>query len=104
MNEISPIGFFKLSQSSNSTKIIDVRDYSEFDEYHINTSTNVPLHTLCEKPHLYLNTNYKYYLICKNGSKSKIATKYLTDIGYNVVNVIGGLNSMIETNLVTYFY
>lgn len=104
MNEISPINFFNISQKVKLNRIIDVRDSSEYDEYHINNSTNIPLSLLCEKPYLFLNNRYKYYIICKNGSKSKIATYHLDKLGYNVTNVIGGLNSMLESNLVSYYY
>ena len=104
MNEISPINFYKLSQKAKLARIIDVRDIKEFEEYHINNSTNIPLALLCDKPTLYLNKRFKYYIICKNGSKSKIASEHLYSLGYNVINVIGGLNSMVESNLVSYYY
>ena len=35
MNEISPINFFKHYQTKNNFKIIDIREFNEYEKYHI---------------------------------------------------------------------
>ncbi len=94
MKEISPINFFKIFQRKK-IKIIDVRDFKDYDNYHIEGSLNVPLNLLCDKHYLFLNKNYAYFIICKNGSLSRVATIKLEEVGYNVTNVMGGLDSWI---------
>ena len=47
------------------------------------------------------NLNFKI-IICKNGTKSYHATKYLMRLGYNVVNVIGGIDHWIGSVVTNY--
>ena len=101
MKEISPINFFKIYQRKK-IKVIDVRDVKDYDLYHIKGSLNIPLSLLCDKPYLFLNKKYVYYIICKNGSLSKLATVSLENSGYNVINVMGGLDSWVGSYQVPY--
>lgn len=101
MKEISPINFFKVYQRKK-VKIIDVRDVKDFEKYHINGALNIPLSLLCDKHYLFLNRNYIYYIICKNGTLSKKATITLEQNGYNVINVIGGLDAWIGAYNISY--
>ena len=40
---------------------------------------------------LFINKNKHYYIICRNGSRSSVASKALSECGYNVTNVVGGI-------------
>ncbi len=91
MKEVSVINFYKIYQSELNVRLIDVRDLSEYDEYHIHGSVNVPLNLLLEKHNLFINKKYHYYVICKNGTRSKTAFGALTKLGYNVTNIIDGI-------------
>ena len=102
MNEISPIDFFKYYQNNLNFKIIDSRSTNEFEEYHIIDAINIPYNLLMEKHHLFMNKYQTYYIICKNGTKSYHATKYLMRLGYNVVNVIGGIDHWIGSVVTNY--
>lgn len=102
MNEISPIDFFKYHQNNLNFKIIDIRSTNEFEEYHIIDAINIPYNLLMEKHHLFMNKYQTYYIICKNGTKSYHATKYLMRLGYNVVNVIGGIDHWIGSVVTNY--
>ena len=90
-NEISILDFYKYYQLKNDFKIIDVRDPNEYDSYHIQYSLNVPGSLLIDKSNLFLNKNQKYFIICYNGTRSKVVTLALLKLGYNVINVIGGI-------------
>lgn len=92
MEEISPINFFKYYQYNNRFKIIDIRSSKDFELYHIADSVNIPYNLLIDKHKLFLNTNNQYFIICKNGTLSYLATKYLSKCGYHVINVIGGID------------
>lgn len=102
MNEISPIDFFKYYRNNLNFKIIDIRSTNEFEEYHIIDAINIPYNLLMEKHHLFMNKYQTYYIICKNGTKSYHATKYLMRLGYNVVNVIGGIDHWIGSVVTNY--
>ena len=93
MEEISPINFFKYYQTNLNFKIIDIRSVNDFNKYHIVDALNIPSNLLIQKHKLFLNYHTKYFIICKNGNISYHITKYLTKLGYNVINVIGGMDS-----------
>ena len=92
MKEISPVLFFKRYQTTIHLKIIDVRDINEFEKYHIPDAINIPVKLLYEKHYLFLNKNRQYFIICKNGTNSHPISEYLDHIGYQVTNVIGGMD------------
>lgn len=91
MNQISSYELFDIYQTKTNYRIIDVRDPHEFDQYHIKDSINIPLSLLLNKHNLFMNKNKHYYVICKSGSRSSTACQYLTNFGYNVTNVVGGI-------------
>ncbi len=91
MKEISACNFYKFYQIETNIRLIDVRDISEYDEYHIHGSVNIPLNLLLEKHNLFLNKKYHYYVICKNGTRSKTAFIALSKLDYNITNIIDGI-------------
>ena len=91
MNEMSVIDFYKYYQTKNDFRIIDVRDPDEYDSYHIHNSLNIPSSLIIDKHHLFINKNQKYFIICYNGTRSKVVAMHLNNLGYNTVNVIGGI-------------
>lgn len=100
--DLTSIDFFKYYQNNLNFKIIDIRSTNEFEEYHIIDAINIPYNLLMEKHHLFMNKYQTYYIICKNGTKSYHATKYLMRLGYNVVNVIGGIDHWIGSVVTNY--
>ena len=79
----------------------------EFDESHISGSINIPLNLLLDKHFLFINKTKHYYIICKNGSKSNVAAKVLSECGYNVTNIVGGITrwpgSFVKNNERAYY-
>jgi len=102
MDEISPIKFFKYYQKNINFKIIDIRDTRDFELYHIVDSINIPYSILIEKHHLFLNCNHTYFIICKNGNNSYHACKFLSRLGYHVINVIGGIDHFMGAVVTKY--
>lgn len=92
MHEVSVNNFYTVYQKEYDVRLIDVRDVFEFDEYHIHGAVNIPLALLLDKFNLFINKKYHYYIICKNGTRSKTACAALTNLGFNVTNVIGGVD------------
>ena len=91
MKEVSAYNFYKIYQNELNIRLIDVRDLSEYDEYHIHGSVNIPLNLLLEKHNLFINKKFHYYVICKNGTRSKTAFVALSKLGFNITNVIDGI-------------
>ena len=102
MEEISPISFFKYYQYNNNFKIIDIRSSKDYELYNIEDSINIPYNLLIDKHKLFLNNRNTYFIICKNGDISYLATKYLSKYGYHVVNVIGGIDHFKGTVITKY--
>lgn len=84
----------ELMQITNNQKvnIIDVREVDEFRSGHIPGAINIPLSTFMYNYNK-LNKNQHYYLVCQSGSRSGSASAFLSQKGYNVTNVIGGMNA-----------
>ncbi|MEY8445655.1 rhodanese-like domain-containing protein [Enterococcus ratti] len=79
-----------------SIQLIDVRTPAEYQQGHIKQAKNIPLQQIMsfkgkqEEP---------VYLICQSGMRSKQASKILKKMGYEVINVRGGMNQWIEPTI-----
>ena len=75
--------------------LIDIRDKYEYILGSINGSINIPYNYLALMPENYLNFNTTYYIYCDSGIKSRRICLELTQLGYHVVDLIGGYNHYI---------
>lgn len=91
MISISAVDFAKLASSVN---ILDVRDVKEYATGHVPNAMSMPL-SLIPLRVSELRRSETYYLICQTGGRSAQAYQYLTDQGYDVVNVLGGTSEWI---------
>ena len=73
--------------------LIDIREVYEFAGGHIQTAKNIPMGELLAHPEKYLNKAEKYYLICQSGMRSGRTVSALQKLGYQVVNVKGGMGA-----------
>lgn len=74
--------------TSNIT-LLDVRTPSEYRGGHIAKAKNVPLNKITT----YSNaSNKEVYVICQSGMRSKNAAKQLKKMGYQPINVRGGMS------------
>ncbi|MBO0461596.1 rhodanese-like domain-containing protein [Enterococcus sp. DIV1298c] len=77
---------------SGDIQLVDVRSPEEYRGGHIKQAKNVPLYRI---------TNYKgnkqdpVYVICQSGIRSKQAAKELKELGYQAINVRGGMNQWL---------
>ena len=90
MERIKPAEFQVLNQKEDIT-ILDVREVDEFQEGHIEGALNAPLSTL-ENGYEQLDSSKRYYVICQGGMRSERACQFLETKGFDVVNVVGGMN------------
>lgn len=75
--------------------LIDIREPSEFRSGSIKTAKNIPMNTLLSHPEKYLEKDQPYYLVCHSGARSQSACRQLTNAGYDVTNVAGGVGSYV---------
>ena len=68
-------------------QLIDVRQPEEYELGHIK---NALLHSVENIENFKQNRNKTYYIYCKSGNRSRKASQFLTQRGYNVVNLDGG--------------
>ena len=78
------------SSSTSKNILIDIRDKYEYILGNIKDSINIPYNYLALMPENYLNFNTTYYIYCNSGSKSRKLCIELTQLGYHVVDLIGG--------------
>ena len=91
MNEITFDDFYQIYQKE-SLSILDVREVEEFEALHLESAQNLPLSSLSDTYEV-LDKNQTYYVICKSGIRSAHACQFLTEKGYDVVNVPAGMDA-----------
>lgn len=72
-----------------TTPVIDVRNPDEYAAGHVPGAVLMPLHTVPVRVQD-LPRDREVYLVCHSGGRSAQATAWLTQQGYDVVNVLGG--------------
>lgn len=72
--------------------IIDVRENFEHKMGTIKGAMKIPLNSLPTYIQN-LDKQQEYYIVCHSGSRSSIASQYLSSEGFNVVNVMGGMSA-----------
>lgn len=83
---------FYQKTNKESLSILDVREIDEYESGHIELSTNMPLSELVENVN-HLDKQQEYYVICHSGGRSANACAFLSQEGYNVINVMGGMSA-----------
>lgn len=78
-------------------EIIDIREPYEYKSGTLKTAKNIPMGTLLANPEKYLMKDKAYYIMCQSGARSGNTTRVLTKLGFNVINVAGGMGSYIGT-------
>lgn len=92
MNEIKFNDFYQLYQKE-SLSVLDVREVEEFEALHLEGAHNFPLSQLTDTFEQ-LDKDNLYYVICKSGMRSARACQFLTEQGYEVINVQGGMDAL----------
>lgn len=79
----------KLIKDEN-VHVVDVREQDEFDMGHIPGASHLPLSGISEHINE-LDKDKQHYLVCASGGRSRMASDYLHEAGFDVVNVDGGM-------------
>lgn len=82
----------------NQRILIDIRDKYEYILGNIKGSVNIPYNYLALMPENYLKFNSVYYIYCDMGSKSRKLCLHLKQLGYQVIDLIGGYHNYHNSN------
>ena len=92
MKEITFNNFYQLYQKE-SLSVLDVREVEEFEALHLEGARNFPLSQLADT-YEQLDKDNLYYVICKSGIRSARACQFLSEQGYEVINVQSGMDAL----------
>ena len=92
MKEITFNDFYQLYQTE-SLSVLDVREVEEFAALHLEGARNLPLSQLADT-YDQLDKSQSYYVICKSGKRSARACQFLSEQGYDVINVQDGMDAL----------
>lgn len=94
--DIREISFQEYKEQSSLYNVLDVRNQTERDEYHIE-SIHIPLNELSERCNE-IPDNKNLLLFCKSGVRSKLAIGILEENSFKreLVNLKGGLKSFSQ--------
>ena len=70
--------------------LLDVREAFEFASVHASDAVNLPLSDL-QVRHGELDPNVPVAVICRSGNRSDMAAQFLRQLGFDAVNVVGGM-------------
>lgn len=90
-NTISNDEFYQ-KEKKEKLAILDVREVDEFANGHIPEAMNLPLSELGARFEE-LDKDQNYYVICHSGARSANASNFLSQQGYQVTNVLGGMSA-----------
>ncbi len=100
--DIAPTDAIKtIRNHDNNTILIDVRTKEELDKIKIEGIINIDFYSEeFEKDLLNLDRYKTYYLICRSGRRSGIATSFMRDNGFKkAYNIKGGMIEWENSNL-----
>ena len=95
MKSISCFELYNLIGTQDNFIILDIRNKNAYLNGHIINAINYPSSSLLSKRKLTLKSNYTYYVICDLGLTSPKVVRHLLSLGYNAINVSGGMKSWI---------
>ncbi|MDU5107518.1 MULTISPECIES: rhodanese-like domain-containing protein [unclassified Clostridium] len=75
--------------------LIDIREPYEYRTGSIKTAKNIPMSDLLGEPDKYLQKDKEYHIVCQSGGRSARACSKLEGLGFDVVNVAGGVGSYV---------
>ena len=93
--EITPQKVAAQIKKGESLNMLDVREPGEWAEGHIEGAKHIPLGLLLERQQE-LEPVQEIIVICRSGNRSGLACELLTEKGFNVVNMTGGLNAWTD--------
>lgn len=79
-----------------TSNLIDIRDKYQYLLGHLPNAKNIPYTYLVMMPENYLKKEETYYIYCSHGEKSRKICSHLQELGYHVVDLIGGYEAYLD--------
>ena len=86
-----------IKNNSNNINIIDIRNREKSNDNHILNAINIPKNELLVKYSQVLKKDCSYFIYCQRGINRKKICKFLSTLGYIVINIEGGYEAWIIT-------
>lgn len=90
IKEIAPNDVASRLNQGASVPLLDVREMDEWNEGHVAGAKHIPLGELHDRLHE-LDPETETIVICRSGNRSRMACELLSEQGYKVINMTGGL-------------
>jgi len=90
IKELTPEEVAEKLKNGEDVQVIDVREPEEWAEGHIPQARLIPLGTLPERLEE-LDKEKPVIMVCRSGARSHRATEYLTYLGFDAANMVGGM-------------
>lgn len=97
--EITPQQVAERLKNGEQLMMLDVREASEWVEGHVVGAKHIPLGQLFMRKDE-LDPDREIIVMCLSGGRSGLACELLSEEGYNVVNMTGGLGAWSDGYLV----
>lgn len=81
------------AQLADDAVLLDVREQNEWDAGHAPTAVHIPLGDLPTRLDDLPSDDSTLAVVCRSGGRSSQAVAWLTQQGFDVVNVDGGMKS-----------
>ena len=78
--------------------LLDVRTADEFRQGHVDGAVLMPL-PIVPLRHTELDRSEQYYVVCESGARSAQACSYLSELGFDVRSVQGGMSAWRSAGL-----
>ncbi|USG66299.1 rhodanese-like domain-containing protein [Brevibacillus ruminantium] len=90
VKEMTPQELMEKLAAGEKLQVVDVREVEEWNSGHIKEAQLIPLGFL---PHRVdeLDKDVPIVLVCRSGARSHNATAYLTHLGFDATNMVGGM-------------
>ena len=81
-----------------SVQLIDVREPDEYEQARVPGAVLIPLMTVPERV-ADLDQDRTLYIICASGGRSMNAAQFLSEHGFDAVNIAGGTKAWVAAGL-----
>ncbi|RNB91465.1 rhodanese-like domain-containing protein [Brevibacillus fluminis] len=90
VKEILPDDLIAKLEKGEKLQLVDVRELEEWNAGHMKEAKLIPLGFL---PHRLdeLDKETPLIMICRSGARSHRACEYLTELGFDATNLVGGM-------------
>lgn len=98
ISQVEPAQVSAMITQSPKPYVLDVRTPGEYKQGHINGAELIPLDELPAKIKR-LPKEREIICVCESGSRSSVAARHLSEQGYKVSNLRGGMSRWIRAGL-----